>query len=40
MAKLTRRGFIAAALAAGTFRNLPQIAVKTGRGAADFDIGV
>lgn len=30
MAKLTRRGFIAATLAAGTVRSLPQIATKTG----------
>ena len=30
MAKLSRRGFIAAAVAAGTVRSLPQIAAKTG----------
>ncbi len=30
MAELTRRGFIAAAAAAGTVRALPQIATKTG----------
>lgn len=30
MAKLTRRGFIAATIAAGTVRALPQIAAKTG----------
>ena len=30
MAKLSRRGFIAATLAAGTIRSLPQIAAKTG----------
>jgi hypothetical protein len=30
MAKLTRRGFIAATLAAGTVRSLPEIATKTG----------
>lgn len=30
MAKLTRRGFIAASIAAGTVRTLPQIAAKGG----------
>jgi len=30
MPKLTRRGFIAASLAAGTVRALPQIAAKAG----------
>lgn len=30
MAELTRRGFIAATLAAGAVRGLPQIAAKTG----------
>ncbi len=30
MPNLTRRGFIAAAAAAGTIRALPQIAAKTG----------
>ncbi|MCF3595493.1 Tat pathway signal protein [Rhodobacteraceae bacterium LMO-12] len=32
MANLSRRGFIAAAVAAGTVRSLPQIAAKTGGG--------
>ncbi|WP_137701614.1 Tat pathway signal protein [Marimonas lutisalis] len=30
MANLTRRGFIAVSIAAGTARHLPQIAAKTG----------
>ncbi len=30
MAKLTRRGFIAASIAAGTVRALPGVAAKTG----------
>lgn len=32
MVKLSRRGFIAATLAAGTVRSLPQIAAKSGGG--------
>ena len=32
MAKLSRRGFLAASLAAGAVRSLPHIAAKTGGG--------
>ena len=32
MAKLSRRGFMVTAMAAGTVRSLPQIAAKTGGG--------